>query len=108
MVGIDIVFLDEFKKQADLGGSIFLERLFSVGELQNERLEHRAGLFAAKEAVMKALSLAPGAWQEICIAYRDNGQPYALVAGEEVSLSIAHHGDYAVAVAVNPSGMKQA
>lgn len=101
MVGIDLVSIQEFKHQRELGGEAFLRRAFHTSERSNDTAEHLAGIWAAKEAVMKATGLAAGHWLDITISYADSGKPMATVAGRLVEISIAHHKDYAVAIAMD-------
>ena len=100
MIGIDLVYIPEFQKQLSLGGDTFLRRAFSPNELGNRRPEHLAGIWAAKEAVVKAGQLTPGDWTTIQVCYTKEGRPSAQVDDQVFELSIAHHGDYAVAVAL--------
>jgi phosphopantetheine--protein transferase-like protein len=67
--------------------------------MQSHRIEHLAGLWAAKEAVTKAAAVTPAKWTDIVISYDETGRPYARIKTEEFAISISHHGDYAVAVA---------
>jgi phosphopantetheine--protein transferase-like protein len=99
MLGIDLVHIPEFQKQVASGGDTFLKKAFGVLELHNRQPEHLAGLWAAKEAVVKAGGLNPGEWQDIHISHSANGAPRARVGTDEYEISIAHHGEYAVAVA---------
>jgi len=99
MIGIDLVFIPELQKQLEIGGQTMLDKAFSSYELQNQKLEHLAGLWAAKEATMKAAGLKPGAWKTIQISYDDYGRPFTIVEARRFEISISHHGDYAVAVA---------
>jgi holo-[acyl-carrier protein] synthase len=79
------------------------------------RMDSRlAGLFAAKEAVMKALGTGwtrGAAFSEISISHTEAGQPQANLTGttkaiaekigvEKIFLSISHTRDHAVAVVV--------
>lgn len=103
MVGIDLVYIPEFAKNLDGSGEAFLLRTFLPVELKNKKAEHLAGLFAAKEAVIKAVSLPIGSWLEIEIT--SDSKPVAIVSGEiNIDISISHHGDYAVAVAIKKDG----
>jgi phosphopantetheine--protein transferase-like protein len=99
MVGIDLVFIPEFQKQLDTGGHAFLQKAFRLSEMKNHQTEHLAGLWAAKEAVIKASEVTPKKWTDIHIGHDENGKPSAAVGVQKFALSIAHHGDYAVAVA---------
>lgn len=100
VVGIDLVHIPEFERQISLGGEALLERAFHPSERDSTEIEHLAGLWAAKEATIKALGMKAGDWLEIVITHSPNGRPFAAVNGRSVDISIAHHGDYAVAVAV--------
>jgi NAD(P)H-hydrate epimerase len=104
MIGVDIVYIPEFKKQMELGGDAFMHKVFNLDEINNSKAEHLAGLWAAKEAVVKA-SLKPiGKLTDVEIGNSNSGQPFASAKGNKFEISIAHDGDYAIAVAyrVNP------
>lgn len=100
MVGIDLVHIPEFDRQISLGGEALLERAFHPSERDRTEVEHLAGLWAAKEAIIKALGMKVGDWLAIVISYTEAGKPLATVNGRSVDISITHHGEYAVAVAV--------
>lgn len=99
--GIDIVYLPRFKKALKNGGVNFLKRVYLDGELKDHQIARLAGIFAAKEAVMKALGLPFDSWLDICITYKKNGAPkvefthYLLQTNN--SLSISHDGNYVIA-----------
>lgn len=104
-VGIDIVGVARFADLLERSPG-FAARFFSPSELGHaERSPHPvqrlAGTFAAKEAVMKALSLTPApAWARRIEITRDpSGAPKAIVGAQQVVVSISHDGAYAVAVA---------
>jgi phosphopantetheine--protein transferase-like protein len=64
-----------------------------------------AGMFAAKEAVIKALAMKAGEWRKIEIGKNNHGRPEARLADFSRrivahDLSISHDGEYAVAAAV--------
>ncbi|HEV2402667.1 MAG TPA: 4'-phosphopantetheinyl transferase superfamily protein [Candidatus Saccharimonadales bacterium] len=99
MLGIDLVHIPEFQKQLTLGGATFRHKAFRAEELGNNSLEHLAGVWAAKEAVLKASGLKAGSWTDIHVSYNTQGKPYATAGDRQYEVSIAHHGDYAVAVA---------
>lgn len=101
MIGIDILMLGEFKNRLVMGGEAFLRRAFTEAELENQEPIHLAGIFCAKEAVLKAVGVEPGGWQRIAVKYETSGKPFAMVDGRVIPISISHHGDYAVAVAVD-------
>jgi phosphopantetheine--protein transferase-like protein len=100
MIGVDLVFIPEFQKQLQVGGSTFLQKAFNESELHKEGAEHLAGVWAAKEAVVKAGDLTIDRWTDIHVTYNHSGRPSATVGDERFEISIAHHGDYAVAVAI--------
>lgn len=99
-VGIDMVSLNEFQARLK---NISSDDLFSSVELeQNPRPENLAGVFAAKEALMKALGRKLD-WLDIRVDKLGSGQPVLAcpaLAGKQASLSISHDGDYCVAVVV--------
>jgi phosphopantetheine--protein transferase-like protein len=100
MLGVDLVFIPEFQKQLTAGGMNFLRKAFNQGERLKDDAEHLAGVWAAKEAVVKAGGLQIEHWTDIHITYDDSGRPSATVNDEHYDISIAHHGDYAVAIAM--------
>ncbi len=101
--GSDLVYMPGFRNAL---GRI-KDRVFSPFELKNPKdsnTEHLAGVFAAKEAVIKALGLKPGCWLGIEIVNKKSGKPVVKLAknlgkGKMLScdLSISHDGKYAVA-----------
>lgn len=99
MLGIDLVNIPEFTQRLAAGGDAFLKKAFRPEERQNHTPEHLAGLWAAKEAIIKAGALEGGSWLMIRISHEPSGKPHAFVGTQEYDISIAHHGDYAVAVA---------
>ncbi|MDA2922316.1 holo-ACP synthase [Patescibacteria group bacterium AH-259-L07] len=105
-IGCDHVNIKKFKKSVQRGGGTFLNKIFSPHELVNARAEETlAGLFAAKEAVIKALALKAGDWHKIEIVKNESGRPEVKLLGLEhkivsQDISISHDGEYAFAVAV--------
>src|ERR1017187_8879490 len=103
MIGIDLVFIPEFRRQVEAGGAHFLERAFNPSELENQNVQHLAGLWAAKEAVIKAAPKPPEPPErliEVAVTYDASGRPYGTTEAQNFELSISHHGDYVVAVAL--------
>jgi len=108
-VGIDIVKIEKMRSSIEKWKDAFLEKVFDPQELVNivpgkiyyQRLAAR---FAAKEAVIKAVSKKyPLALKDILILNRENGAPYCEFKGEvdlDIFLSITHIEEYAVACAV--------
>jgi phosphopantetheine--protein transferase-like protein len=99
MIGVDLVFIPEFQKQLDSSGRAFLQKAFSVSELGNQKTEHLAGLWAAKEAVIKAAESVPERMSDIVISRDAAQKPFTTIGSQKFALSISHHGKYAVAVA---------
>ena len=99
MLGIDIVYLPEFKtklKTLDLG------KIFSETELeQNKNEESLAGIFAAKEAFFKAIGKKED-WLSVWIEKNKAGKPELkstlINSNQKVEVSISHAGDYAIAI----------
>jgi len=118
-IGIDTVEIERFERIVKEKGEKFLEKVFTLEEMEYSRTKkarymHMAGKFAAKEAVKKALP--DGAeiglnWQEIEILNSDDGKPYARLHGQakglmqkfnltRVLVSISHTRGIAVSNAV--------
>lgn len=100
-IGVDLVDVSHFQLSIERGGERFLKKIFTESELDNSRVEHLAGLFAAKEAITKALSISPGSWQKICITKEKSGRPEVKIEsfkGSKYDLSISHDGNFAMAV----------
>lgn len=97
-IGCDIVCISEFKKRAQKGGEAFLKKVFLPSELRRDpdSWEHLAGIFAAKEAVMKAADIPPGSWLEIEIEHHPSGRPICRLVED---ISVSHEKDYVIAVA---------
>lgn len=111
-VGVDIVKIERF---TELLTSSFLNKYFTESEqeyIQSKanKTQTLAGLYACKEAVLKALGIGIGngiRLNEINIIHK-NGQPFIEVTSQidyylnklncsQISVSISHDGDYAVA-----------
>lgn len=115
--GVDLVYIPRFKKALKSGGENFLRRVFHETELrrhlpceQRRHLEidaqHLAGIFAAKESIIKALGLSTDIWNEIRITDYKNSAPTVQIDSalqsyklqiENCSLSISHDKNYVVA-----------
>ena len=96
----------------------FILRVYTQAEIAQaqENNETLSGIFAAKEAVSKALGTGIGkvAWQEIEILHASSGEPSVLLHGvalevaqakglTEWAVSITHEGGMAAAVPVAQS-----
>jgi phosphopantetheine--protein transferase-like protein len=104
-VGTDIVYIADFNERFAKNRWKFEQDVFFEGELGNGSMEHLAGVFAAKEAAIKALDLVPGSWKAVEIKKRKSGKPELLLHNgkdriKNCGISISHAGDYATAVVV--------
>lgn len=116
-VGLDLVEISRIQESVDRFGDRFLRRLFSDGEIAYAQsrparsAEHLAARFAAKEAAIKAFSLAEAgmAWRDIEVQRHDDGACHLALHGRaaeaaerlgitHIALSLSHDGDYAGAV----------
>lgn len=110
-VGVDTVSLSRF--EAKLTETPRLkERLFLNSEIEGASGQTLAGRFAAKEAVIKALSGDSGIeWHGIEVSKEDSGKPTILLHGvtaklalqvgiKKLHVSISHDGDNAVAFVI--------
>jgi|TARA_Y100000310_G_scaffold345654_1_gene467768 NAD(P)H-hydrate epimerase len=97
-IGTDIVKVSRISKL----GMQEKKKVFQPTEI-DKNASSLAGIFAAKEAVKKALGTDIG-WLDIEIRKNKNGKPTINLKNnkniKEKELSIAHDGDYAIAVAV--------
>jgi len=117
--GIDMVECQRLAEMIDRYGDRFLVRVFTPGELaycsgRRRRVEHLAGRFAAKEAVLKVLGTGwTGGirWTDVEVINEPSGQPRVRLAGRcreiadakglgEVRVSISHITTHAIASAV--------
>lgn len=113
--GVDVVELTRFRKAMARGGRAFLQRIFTPQETSYARarrrttLLHLAGRFAAKEAVMKAMSqIDPKrmlAMRQIEIRNDRLGRPHVVLHDASskrvrVHVSLSHVDTVAVASAI--------
>ena len=103
MIGIDIVDIRKFSKKAS---DKFSKKIFTKSELtyssnKKNSLQTLAGIFAAKEAVIKAnnLNLAYILRKKIEILHQ-NSKPVAYINNKSIigDISISHDGNYAIAI----------
>ena len=89
--GIDIVETNRIRRLLEEHGDRFLTRVYTPLEQQyadrntKRRIEHLAGRFAAKEAVLKVLGTGwrgKIAWTDIEILPEPSGQPIVTLTGE--------------------------
>lgn len=102
-IGVDLCEIDRIADALARHGSRFLERLFLPGEVRHpvgsrRAAEHVAGLFAAKEAAMKALGtgMRGVAFREIAVAREPGGPPRLALFGR----ARARAGELGVAAAL--------
>ncbi len=103
-IGNDLVYIPKFKKIIERTPNI-TEKIFHESEKQDNRIETLAGIFAAKESVIKALDLEAGVWKDIEIAKNSTGRPILTIKHYQLNIissdiSISHDGDYAFATSV--------
>lgn len=115
-VGIDIVEIERIRTAARRSGQGFMVRVYTADEIQHigdpeKNAERAAGIWAAKEAAVKALGTGFQngiLFQDLEIKYEDMGRPYLVYSGKfrdlmqqsglsAASLSISHCGTHAVA-----------
>jgi len=117
-LGLDLVEIDRVKESLERHGMAFATRILHPDEDASrvntgDGAAHLAGLFAAKEAVMKALGtgMAGAAFKEIAILNRPGGEPYVRLSGRALEtaqkrsvrdwmISITHSRTMAAAVAI--------
>lgn len=89
--GIDIVETARIRRMVEEHGAHFLDRCFTPREQAycsasaKRRIEHLAGRFAAKEAVLKVLGTGWRggiAWTDVEILPEPSGQPRLTLTGE--------------------------
>lgn len=108
--GVDIINIDRFQelvKKEHFMNSIFTKKEKDYIQKHENNLATIAGLFCAKEAFLKSLKkgIQNYSLKEIEIQHDDNNAPFVVLYGqikkdfpvENLSLSISHDGDYAVA-----------
>ena len=120
--GIDLVDCARINTSVEKYGQRFLRRIFTPAELEycnarKRRLEHLAGRFAAKEAVLKVLGTGWRGginWTDIEIRNESSGRPTVHLSGMcrriadqlglgEVLISISHIETHAIASAIGCS-----
>ena len=120
--GVDIIEIPRVQRVLAGYGRRFLERIFTEGEIAycRGRAPNLAARFAAKEATMKALGTGTRgvSWKDIEVLRRESGEPHIRLSGRaeacaqrlgvvEISLSLSHCQEYAVAFVVTHSGVTQ-
>lgn len=108
-IGVDLVSIPEFKRRLEQSGGV--EKVFIESELaQNQKLESLAGIFAAKEAFMKAIGRKID-WRDVWLEKEQSGKPLLvsplLAPGQKARVSISHAGDYATAIVILSSNIEE-
>lgn len=106
-VGTDIEEIQRFRKKPIGKNRTFYQSLFTKLELSHclkysDPYTHLAGIFAAKEAIVKCLG-KPTGMKNIEIFWDDNGKPKVIINSrklDNIDISISHTRSIALAVAV--------
>ena len=114
--GVDIIEIDRIKQSIEDSQGKFCEKIFTKKEItyceskKIQKYQHYAARFAAKEAVLKAISQLLDSkydieWKEIEIMNDKEGRPFVNLLKkdipiEEIDISISHCKTYAVASVV--------
>lgn len=120
LCGVDIIEIDRLERSFQTGGNSFRDKVFTARESEYcdskkaTRIKSYAARFAAKEAVSKALGtgISKGIkWTEIEVENDIDGKPSVILSGKakerfeklkgkNISISLSHSNNYAVAYAV--------
>ena len=112
--GVDIIEIDRVKESIEQLGDKFLNRVFTDKEIEycesrkNQKYQHYAARFAAKEAAFKAVSGQIDDkynvfWKDFEVTNDEQGRPSIKLVGideksiENIDISISHCKKYAVA-----------
>jgi holo-[acyl-carrier protein] synthase len=117
--GIDMVDCSRLRQAIDRHGRRFIDRVFTAAEQKyslgkKREIEHLAGRFAAKEAVLKLLGtglIGKMKWTDVEVVNESTGQPKVRLSGEclataqrlklgEIQISISHIDTHAIASAI--------
>lgn len=113
MIGIDIVNLHKFSNKYNSSNN--LKKVFSDNEVayaskKNNPLKTLAGIYAAKEAVIKAFGLNLGYIKDMRIEIIRNEfkQPFCKIDGIKIDcdISISHDGGYAIGICNSNMALK--
>ena len=109
-IGTDIIQISRIQTSYEKFGDRFKERFLCTSEIDlTNKTESLAGLWAAKEAIAKALGCGIGkelSFHDIIIQKDNKGRPYFKLTSKaqsqhkvaNSSLSISHDGGFAIAV----------
>jgi len=111
-IGTDIIQISRLERSLKKFGDRFKSKFLTPAEIERtKKIESIAGLWAAKEAISKALGCGIGsklAFHDIEVGKDSRGAPYFTLSTQaqeqhrikESSLSISHDGGFAIAVVV--------
>jgi holo-[acyl-carrier protein] synthase len=118
-IGTDIIECPRIGKMIETHGELFLRRIYTDREIRycqarKHAIEHFAGRWAAKEAILKAMGTGRSrgiAWTNIEVRNTQDGRPEVLVCGAardtakergigDILIAISHCRTYATAYAV--------
>jgi holo-[acyl-carrier protein] synthase len=118
-IGTDIIECPRIGKMIEHHGELFLRRVYTEREIRycqarKHAIEHFAGRWAAKEAILKAMGTGRShgiAWTNVEVRNGHSGQPRVLVCGAareatlergiaDILVSISHCRTYATAYAM--------
>ena len=108
MIGIDIISVKKIKEKPEA----FLERVFTSYELsyafkKENPYQSLAGIFALKEAVIKAYDLSLSYIKNLRVEVRhQTNRPYILIDGikKQCDVSISHDGGKAIGICIRRDG----
>ena len=114
--GVDIIEIDRIKQSIEETDGKFCEKVYTEKEIEYceskkiQKYQNYAARFAAKEAVLKAISQLLESkfdieWKEIEILTDEDGRPYVNILKQglnidNIDISISHCKTYAVASVV--------
>ncbi len=118
-IGTDIVECPRIGKMIEQHGELFLRRIYTEREIRycqarKHAIEHFAGRWAAKEAILKAIGTRRSqgiAWTHVEVRNGSDGRPQVLIGGAardlardrgiaDILISISHCRTYATAYAL--------
>lgn len=106
-MGIDLIRISKVEKILERHGEKFLEKVFTDDEIKYIEEKHFmpqtvAGIYAAKEAMLKELGTGIGEYslKDVEVFHDEKGRSYGKAGEKLFDISISHDGDYGVAVAV--------
>jgi len=105
-IGTDIIEISRLRKKPLESNRSFYESIFSHLEIEHckkfsDPYTHLAGLFAAKEAIIKSFN-KPITMKQIEISWNASGKPIVNISNRQINnikISISHSNLFAIAVA---------